>query len=172
MERLWTPWRYEYVSSVGKVPGCVLCDAVAGGPEHDEEKLVLHRARFNYVIINKYPYSNGHLMVAPYAHVADLSHADPQQLAELMRLAQACETILGEAYGPDGLNVGMNIGRAAGAGVIEHHHLHIVPRWIGDASFMSATADTRVIPETPDGTFARLRPLFEAHFSSQDPEQD
>ena len=160
------------MTSVGKAPGCVLCNAVASGPEHDEENLVLHRARRNYVIINKFPYSNGHLMVAPFEHVADLGTARPEQLDEMMRLAQACETILGEAYGPDGYNIGMNIGRAAGAGVVEHHHLHIVPRWIGDASFMSATAETRVIPETPEGTFARLRPLFEAHFAAADPEQD
>lgn len=159
------------MSSVGKVPGCVLCNAVASGPERDEENLVLHRARRNYVIINKYPYSNGHLMIAPFEHVADLGSASGAQLDEMMQLAQACETILGKAYGPDGFNIGMNIGRAAGAGVIEHHHLHIVPRWIGDASFMSATADTRVIPETPGGTFARLRPLFEAHFAASPPEQ-
>lgn len=166
MERLWTPWRYEYVSSVGKVEGCVLCNAVAGGPEHDEENLVLHRARFNYVIINKYPYSNGHLMVAPFEHVADLRSAAGEQLDEMVRLAQACESILSEAYVPEGFNIGMNIGRAAGAGVVEHHHLHIVPRWTGDASFMSATANTRVIPETSEATFARLRPLFEAHFAA------
>jgi len=172
MERLWTPWRYEYVTGVDKATGCVLCDVIAGGAEQDEEMLVLHRARHNYVIINKYPYSNGHLMVAPFEHVADLGGASGEQLDELMRLARACETILREAYGPDGFNIGMNIGRAAGAGVIEHHHLHIVPRWTGDASFMSATADTRVIPETPDGTYARLRPLFAAYFSSQEPEQD
>jgi ATP adenylyltransferase len=157
---------------VGKVPGCILCSVIAEDPAHDRENLVLLRARFNYVIINKYPYSNGHLMVAPFEHVADLRHADADQLAEMMRLAQACETILSEAYSPEGFNIGMNIGRAAGAGVVEHHHLHIVPRWTGDASFMSATADTRVIPETPPDTFARLRPLFAAHFSSQDPEQD
>jgi len=172
MERLWTPWRYDYVSSVGKVSGCVLCHVVEGGTQDDAENLVLFRAALNYVIINKYPYSNGHLMVAPFRHVANLAAADAEQVGEMMRLAQACETILGEAYAPEGFNIGMNIGRAAGAGVHEHHHLHIVPRWTGDASFMSATADTRVIPETPQGTYERLRPLFERHFSSPEPERD
>lgn len=173
MDRLWTPWRYEYVSGLDDAPeGCLLCNAVAGGADADEANLVLYRGRFNYVIINKYPYSNGHLMVAPYEHVADLRSSQDEQLAELMRLARSCETILLEAYGPHGFNIGMNIGRAAGAGVADHQHLHVVPRWIGDASFMSAAANTRVIPETPQGTFARLRPMFEAHFSLQRAEQD
>jgi len=165
MERLWTPWRYEYVSSVGKVSGCILCAAISGDPEFDADTLVLFRGRHNYVIINKYPYSSGHLMVAPYVHVADLRSSSSEQIGEMMRLAQACETILVKAYGPEGFNIGMNIGKAAGAGVVDHQHLHVVPRWIGDASFMSSTADTRVIPETPDGTYVRLRPLFDEHFS-------
>jgi len=170
MERLWTPWRYDYVSGVDKIPGCVLCEVIGVGAAHDEENLVLLRAELNYVIVNKYPYSNGHLMVTPYEHVADLRNASPEQLAEMMRLTQACETILLEAYAPQGFNIGMNIGKAAGAGVVKHHHLHIVPRWTGDASFMSATANTRVIPETPDGTYARLRPLFDEYFSAHDRE--
>ena len=172
MERLWTPWRFEYVSSVGKIPGCILCDAISAGPECDAENLVLFRGRLNYVIINKYPYNSGHLMVAPYEHVADLCSAAADQLNEMMRLAQACETILAEAYGPDGFNIGMNIGKAAGAGVVDHQHLHIVPRWTGDGSFMTATADTRVMPETPAGTFLRLRPMFDEHFSPDEAEQD
>ena len=172
MERLWTPWRFEYVSSVGKTSGCILCAAISGDPERDADVLVLFRGRHNYVIINKYPYSSGHLMVAPYEHVADLRSAESEQLAEMMRLAQACETILLDAYGPEGFNIGMNIGKAAGAGVVDHQHLHIVPRWTGDASFMSSTADTRVVPETPDGTYARLRPMFEEQLRTPDPERD
>ncbi len=173
MERLWTPWRYEYVSGLGdEVEGCVLCDAVAGGPEHDEAKLVLYRGSLNYVIINKYPYTSGHLMVAPFEHVAELRASEPAQLDEMMRLARVCETILAESYNPHGFNIGMNIGRAAGAGIWEHQHLHVVPRWLGDASFMSATAQVRVIPETPETTFCRLRPQFDAHFSSEATEQD
>lgn len=172
MERLWTPWRYEYVSSFGKASGCILCAATCGDPELDADTLVLLRGRHNYVIINRYPYSSGHLMVAPYEHVADLRSASTEQLSEMMRLAQACETILSEAYGPEGFNIGMNIGKAAGAGVVDHQHLHVVPRWIGDASFMSSTANTRVIPETPDGTYERLRPMFDEHFSAPEPEED
>jgi ATP adenylyltransferase len=159
------------VSSSGKASGCILCAATSGVLERDADTLVLFRGQRNYVIINKYPYSSGHLMVAPYEHVADLRSASTEQISEMMRLAQACETILSEAYDPEGFNIGMNIGKAAGAGVVDHQHLHIVPRWTGDASFMSATADTRVIPETPDGTYARLRPMFDQHFSEPEPEQ-
>jgi len=173
MDRLWTPWRYEYVSGLGEeVEGCVLCDAVAAGHETDEAKLVLYRGRLNYVIINKYPYTSGHLMVAPYEHIAELGESRDAQLAEMMQLARVCEQILADNYHPHGFNIGMNIGRAAGAGIWDHQHLHVVPRWLGDASFMSATADTRVIPEMPDATFARLRPIFDAHFSTGATEQD
>ena len=172
MDRLWTPWRYEYVSGLGEeVEGCVLCDAIAAGPDADESKLVLYRGRVNYVIINKYPYTSGHLMVAPYEHIAELRASADDQLAEMMLLARVCETILSGAYSPHGFNIGMNIGRAAGAGIWDHQHLHVVPRWLGDASFMSATADTRLIPETPEATYTRLRPKFDAHFSSRDREQ-
>lgn len=160
MDRLWTPWRYEYVTGATGVPGCLLCAAVEDDPSEDEANLVLHRGTSNFVIINKYPYSNGHLMVAPFAHVAELTGSSDEQLAEMMTLARACETILGDAYKPDGLNIGMNLGKAAGAGVVDHQHLHIVPRWIGDASFMTTTADTRVVPESPAETFARLSPAF------------
>ena len=161
------------MSSIGDSEvGCILCHAVAGGPDEDEANLVLHRGRLNYVIINKYPYSNGHLMIAPYEHVADLRSSAGAQLDEMMRLARACENILRDAYGPHGFNIGMNIGKAAGAGVADHQHLHVVPRWLGDASFMSATAEIRVIPETSEATFARLRPGFDAYFSSKETEQD
>ena len=161
MDHLWTPWRYEYVTGATRVPGCLLCAAVEGGPPADEANLVLHRGTSNFVIINKYPYSSGHLMVAPLAHVAELTGSSDEQLAELMTLARACESILADAYKPDGFNIGMNLGKAAGAGVVDHQHLHIVPRWIGDASFMTTTADTRVVPESPAETFARLRPAFD-----------
>ncbi len=161
MDRLWTPWRYEYVSGATQVPECLLCAAVEGGPPADEDHLVLHRGTSNFVIINKYPYSSGHLMVAPLAHVAELTGSSDEQLAEMMTLARACESILAAAYEPDGFNIGMNLGKAAGAGVVDHQHLHIVPRWIGDASFMTTTADTRVVPESPAETFVRLRSAFD-----------
>jgi len=162
MEHLWTPWRFEYVSGLTEdSSGCVLCDAIARGASGDEAGLVLFRAEHNFVIINKYPYNSGHLMVAPYDHVADLLTLTPEQRDEMMRLAQACESTLNKAYSPHGFNIGLNIGKAAGAGVVDHLHLHIVPRWLGDASFMSTTAETRIVPETPEGTFSRLRPLFD-----------
>ena len=155
-----------------EVEGCVLCDAVAAGPEADQEKLVLYRGRLNYIIINKYSYTSGHLMVAPYDHITELGESSEDQLAEMMLLARDCEEVLAEHYHPHGFNIGMNIGRAAGAGIWDHQHLHVVPRWLGDASFMSATADTRVIPETPDATFTRLRPVFDARFSPGATERD
>jgi len=161
MERLCTPWRYEYVTGATRVPGCLLCAAVEGPARDDEANLVLHRGSSNFVIINKYPYSNGHLMIAPFAHVAELARSSDEQLAEMMTLARACESILAEAYRPDGFNIGMNLGKAAGAGVVDHQHLHIVPRWTGDASFMTVTADTRVVPESPAGTFGRLHDAFD-----------
>lgn len=163
MERLWTPWRFEYVSgSSAQPPGCLFCWAVEGGPERDAERLVLYRGKSNFVIVNRYPYNNGHLVVAPYAHVPDLSSAEPSQLEELIRLARASEEILRGAYDPDGFNLGMNVGAAAGAGVAEHHHLHVVPRWVGDTNFLAATSETRVVPEVPDRTYERLRPAFDA----------
>ena len=161
MDRLWTPWRFEYVTGATRVAGCLLCAAVEGEPSADETNLVLHRGTSNFVIVNKYPYSSGHLMVAPFVHVAELTGSSDEQLAEMMTLARACESILTAAYTPDGFNIGMNLGKAAGAGVVDHQHLHVVPRWIGDASFMTTTADTRVVPESPAETFARLRPAFD-----------
>lgn len=161
MEHLSTPWRYEYVIGGTKEDGCLFCRAAADEPGNDETHLVLHRATLNFVIINKYPYTNGHLMIAPFAHVADLRGSDVAQLEEMVRLAKTCEKILGAAYHPNGFNIGMNIGKAAGAGIADHQHLHIVPRWLGDASFMTTTASTRVVPEAAAGTFARLRPAFD-----------
>ena len=141
--------------------GCLFCNAAAATRDTDGDNLVLHRAELNFVIINKYPYNNGHLMIAPFAHVADLDASSSDQLTEMMTLARSCERILRDAYDPQGFNIGLNLGAAAGAGVLDHLHLHIVPRWSGDASFLTATADTRVIPETPLGTYDRLRSAFE-----------
>ena len=143
-----------------RVDGCLFCWAVAGGEECDKERLVLHRAEHNFVIINKYPYSNGHLMVAPYAHVDDLESSAAEQLAEMILLARACEGILRGAYHPQGFNIGMNLGAVAGAGVKDHEHMHVVPRWMGDVSFLTTTSDTRVVPELPEQTYERLRPEF------------
>jgi len=160
MERLWTPWRFEYVTGQVAIDGCLFCWAVEGGEECDQERLVLHRAEHNFVIINKYPYNNGHLMVAPYAHVDDLEGSTSEQLAEMILLARACSGILRGAYCPHGFNIGMNLGAVAGAGVKDHAHLHVVPRWTGDVSFLTTTSDTRVVPELPEQTYERLRPEF------------
>lgn len=163
MQRLWTPWRFEYVTGAAEdVEGCVFCWAIEGGPEHDAERLVLHRARYNFVIINKYPYNNGHLMIAPYDHISNLAQSSGDVLAEMMLLAKECERILGDAYHPHGFNIGMNLGRVAGAGIEWHQHLHIVPRWTGDVSFMTSINETRLVPEMPDQTYERLRPAFQA----------
>ncbi len=141
--------------------GCLFCTLASSPPDRDRERLVLYRGKLVFLVINRYPYTSGHLMVAPYAHVADLEGAAPAQLAELMALARAAEGILRTTYAPDGFNVGINIGEAAGAGVPGHLHLHLVPRWRGDTNFLGATAETRIVPETPEQTWDRLRPAFE-----------
>lgn len=148
------------MSGGGQQHDCLFCWAVSGLESEDEERLVLYRGALNFVIINKYPYNNGHLMIAPFAHVAGFEEADHQQLEELMVLARACTAILQKTYRPDGFNIGMNIGRAAGAGVVDHQHLHVVPRWEGDANFLTTVNETRVVPETPEHAYERLRPAF------------
>jgi ATP adenylyltransferase len=159
VERLWAPWRGEYVSSADKTPGCVLCrarDGVAGA-----ERLVVHATRLSLVLMNLYPYNGGHVMVAPLRHVGSLSEATDAELAEMMTLARRLEEVYREVYRPDGLNIGMNLGRTAGAGVADHIHLHVVPRWTGDTNFMTVVGQTRVIPEDPAEACAKLRPHFE-----------
>lgn len=157
MERLWSPWRLAYVSG-GEPNGCVFCDAQTN---ERAESLVLFGGATCFVILNLYPYNNGHLLVVPRRHVATLAEARPDELAELMGLTRAAEMALTEAYHPQGLNVGMNLGRAAGAGVADHMHIHVVPRWTGDTNFMSVVGDVRVLPEELEQTSARLRPIFE-----------
>lgn len=159
MERLWAPWRMEFIRAE-KEGVCFLCDAAAAEPSRDRELLVLARGAKSFVIMNRYPYNNGHLMVAPYEHVGDLSSSSEEQLAEMIALARRAEGILRQRYHAHGFNVGMNVGAAAGAGVAHHEHLHIVPRWQGDTNFMGTTAETRVVPETPESTWDRLRPAF------------
>ena len=156
MDRLWTPWRYHYVSTAG-APGklCIFCDAAASAD--DRANLVVLRAEFNFLILNLYPYTTGHLMIAPYRHVATLADADPSALEEMMLLTTRAEKALRGLYRPDGLNIGMNIGDSAGAGVPGHIHMHVLPRWTGDASFMTTVSETRVLPETLETTYDRLK---------------
>ena len=161
MKRLFSPWRLRYVSSASRRErGCVFCRAAAG--RNDRASLVLARGRTHYVILNKYPYNNGHLMIVPRRHLATPALAEPESLAEMMSLAVRCETALRAAYRPSGINLGMNLGRSAGAGIEGHYHLHVVPRWDGDTNFMTVVHDTRVVPEALDTTWRRLRPLLAA----------
>jgi ATP adenylyltransferase len=155
---LFAPWRYEYLVSDKSGTACFLCEAAASGK--DVETLVVHRGRKVFVILNRYPYTNGHVMVAPYAHEARLSESSPETRQELVETVALAERILTDAYKTDGLNVGLNLGSAAGAGVADHYHVHLVPRWKGDTNFMTVAGDVRVVPEELAGTLARLRPLF------------
>jgi ATP adenylyltransferase len=158
MDYLWSPWRYRYVSASLPDQGCLFCRVLAEGK--DEDNFVLFRAERNLVMLNRYPYTSGHLMIAPLAHVASLEDADPAALAEMMTLTRRAESALRSLYKPDGLNIGMNIGRSAGAGVAGHIHMHVLPRWHGDVNFMTAIAETRVTPEDLAETYARLKPLL------------
>ena len=162
MERLWSPWRSHYISSgdSGSSPdSCVFCD-IQADPAKDESNFVVHRAARNFIVLNLYPYVSGHLLVVPYAHVADLDAAAKDTTDELMDLAKRCQAVLREAYRPAGFNLGMNLGNAAGAGIADHFHLHIMPRWIGDANFMTTIGNTRVIPEELSTTYQKLRNRF------------
>ncbi len=158
MERLWSPWRLAYVTGTSDARGCVFCDALSSG---DAAPLILFRGEACYVILNLYPYNNGHLMVVPYRHVPSLAGCSSAELSEMIELTRRAELALGEAYHPQGLNVGINIGRPAGAGVVDHVHIHAVPRWTGDTNFMSVVGQVRVLPEELEETARRLRPIFE-----------
>jgi ATP adenylyltransferase len=158
MDYLWSPWRYRYVSLASQADGCIFCDAAA--QPDDEASYIVHRASCNFVILNRFPYTNGHLMIAPYEHVPTLEQAAEETLAEMMRLTRCAEKHLREIYHPQGLNVGMNLGQCAGAGVASHIHMHVVPRWTGDASFMTVTGETRVLPEDLATTYEKLRGVW------------
>ena len=158
MERMFAPWRGAYVTEGVRPAGCVFCLALEAADA--PESLVVQAGERAFVVMNLFPYNAGHLMIAPRRHVGTLAGATPDELSEMMALAQRAEAVLGEAYRPDGLNVGLNLGKAAGAGVADHIHLHVVPRWVGDTNFITVTGDVRVIPEDPRQAAARLRPLF------------
>ena len=154
-ERIWSPWRGAYVTSGAKEPGCVLCRALDSAA--DPKSLVVHVAEHNFVVMNLYPYNAGHIMIAPRRHVGSLAEARPEELEEMAGLARRMESVLAAVYTPDGINLGMNLGKAAGAGVADHIHLHMVPRWAGDTNFMTTLGGTRVIPEDPVEGCARLK---------------
>lgn len=156
MERLWTPWRMQYVASADREPaGCLFCELA--GRQDDEANLVVKRGRRALVVLNLYPYNTGHAMIAPYEHTADFPSLAPETGAEVLSLCQEVVGALAAEYRPDGFNLGMNLGRVAGAGVPDHLHVHVVPRWSGDSNFMAITADTKVMPETLDQTYARVK---------------
>lgn len=154
MDFLYTPWRYAYVSTAEKASGCVFCHAAA---QDDRQALIVHRGQHCYVILNAFPYTSGHVMIVPYAHLDELRQLPRPAADEMMALVQRMEGALREVYHPEGVNVGMNIGKAAGAGVAGHIHMHVLPRWTADSNFMTTVAETRVLPEDLPTSWERLR---------------
>ena len=158
MDHLWSPWRMEYIENNNKEEGCVFC--VAQAMTDSAENLIAYRGKLAYVILNRYPYTSGHLMVIPFEHKPNLEELDPETRAEMMELTSRCTAVLKNIYKPQGFNVGVNIGEAAGAGVLGHVHIHIVPRWKGDTNFMSSVGETRVLPEALEDTYLRVKKEF------------
>jgi ATP adenylyltransferase len=166
MDHLWSPWRLPYILRGGEETGCVFCRALAApdsspGSSQPPDDLVLFRGRTCFIVLNLYPYNNGHLMVVPNRHISSLAPATADELGELIELTRRAELALNEAYTPQGLNMGINLGKPAGAGVLDHVHLHVVPRWNGDTNFMTVVGGTRVLPEDLPQTAEKLRPIFE-----------
>jgi ATP adenylyltransferase len=159
---LWSPWRYDYIKAekpTAASSNCVFC-YILNSSASDEEKFILHRAEHNFVILNIYPYTTGHLMIVPFSHLANLDEVSKEITDELMDLTKKCQTVLREVYQPNGFNIGINQGKAGGAGVAEHLHQHILPRWIGDANFMTAIGQTRTLPENLTTTYQNLINYF------------
>jgi ATP adenylyltransferase len=154
MDYLWTPWRYAYVTGAEAAVGCIFCEAPK---QSDEQARIVYRGTHCFVILNTYPYTNGHVMIVPYAHLDELRKLPVDAAHEMMDLTQRMEGVLRTLYRPDGLNLGMNIGKAAGAGVGGHVHMHVLPRWVADANFMSVVGETRVLPESLEVTWRRIR---------------
>lgn len=161
MDRLWSPWRAQYIASGvdSQSSSCVFC-RLAEDLKNDESNLVIYRGIHNFVALNLYPYISGHLLVVPYQHLGELDSAPKDVTDELMDLTKRAETALRKVYSPAGFNVGMNLGSAAGAGIIDHIHLHILPRWTGDTNFMTTVAESRVLPESLETTYSKLRGSF------------
>jgi ATP adenylyltransferase len=158
MDYLWSPWRYQYIVNLKNAEGCVFC--IDDSVETDEKKFILFRGKYNFVILNIFPYTTGHLLISPYQHLRDLSDCSAEEIVEMIDLAKQSKFALEQSYHPDGFNVGMNLGRCAGAGVENHIHLHVVPRWIGDANFMSIIGESRVLPEILEVTYQKLKRFF------------
>ena len=156
-KQLWAPWRLEYIKQADEQLGCVFCEAAAGD---DEEKLVVHRGELAFVLLNRFPYSSGHLMVAPYRHVGEFGELTNDEALGIHRLAGNGIGALAQVYGPQGYNLGWNLGRIAGAGIVDHVHQHLVPRWAGDTNFMPVLADVKVLPEHLSETRSRLAEVW------------
>ena len=159
MRYISAPWRADYVRRSSAVKGCIFCDALRAGD--DRTATVLLRGRHNFILLNRFPYNPGHLMIAPTRHLADFAAARPAERTELAELQAAALRVLQQAYRPQGFNTGMNLGQSAGAGITGHYHLHIIPRWTGDSNFMPLVGGTRVFIEDLDTTYQKLRPLFD-----------
>ena len=155
MNRLWAPWRLAYVSGAEPATGCVFCEALQG--DLDRQRLVLHRGRTGFLILNAYPYAPGHVLAVVNRHVGSVEEATPDELGEAMTLVQQATAALRRAYRPDGFNIGLNQGRVAGAGIEGHLHVHVVPRWTGDTNFMAVLGEVKVLPEALEATWERLR---------------
>jgi ATP adenylyltransferase len=155
MDYLWTPWRYAYVSTAEKTPGCIFCDLPKLGD--DVRARIVYRGQNCYIVLNTYPYTPGHVMVVPFAHLDELQKLPVEAADEMIQLSQKMEQVLRQLYKPDGINLGMNIGKAAGAGVAGHIHMHVLPRWVADSNFVSVVGETRILPETLDTTYERIK---------------
>ncbi|HET9697711.1 MAG TPA: HIT domain-containing protein [Terriglobales bacterium] len=164
MDYIYTPWRYGYVTTADKIEGCVFCHQLARGD--DEKALIVYRGKHCFIILNAFPYTSGHVMVVPYQHTDQLQKVSGEAATEMMLLAQRMEAVLRDLYHPDGLNLGMNIGKAAGAGIAGHIHMHVLPRWVADASFMTTVSETRVLPEDLETTWARVKEALEKPYSA------
>jgi ATP adenylyltransferase len=158
MDHLWSPWRFEYIRTADQAPSCVFCNIFK--EECDAENFVLYRGRFAFILLNLFPYISGHILVVANRHIALLNDASPEEMHEIILLGRRCEHALQLEYKPQGFNLGFNLGRAAGAGVEHHLHMHVVPRWIGDSNFVSVVGETRVLPEELTSTHKRLLPYF------------
>jgi ATP adenylyltransferase len=169
MDHLWTPWRFDYINNIGKSDdGCVFCRILS--EDRDEDNYVVARGRNLFIILNLFPYTAGHLLIVANRHIPFLSDATAAELHEFLELAQQCERALRTEYQPEGFNLGFNLGRSAGAGVASHLHMHVLPRWSGDANFVSVLAETRVLPESLPQTCKRLRPHFTQPFQQSAPQ--
>ena len=164
MDYLWTPWRYAYVTAAKKISGCVFCDLPKEGD--DAKVRIVYRSQNCYIVLNTYPYTPGHVMIVPFAHLDELQKVPAAAANEMMELAQRMERVLRVLYSPDGINMGLNIGKAAGAGVAGHIHMHVLPRWVADSNFVSVIGETRILPESLEMTYERIKGALATQTSS------